>query len=136
MTLRSRGRPNWPSGRGEVGDRLVGQLAEVVAVTVDERLQVEQDVAGLVVGEERPVHREDVGRIATGDPGLELVPVGVPVRDRHVDGDLRVGGVEGVDDRLLALDLGRVAPDRVADRRIGTGVAGVARGRRAGARSG
>ncbi len=113
--------------RREVGHGLVRELAEVIAVLVDVRLEVEQDVTGLVVGEERSVHREDVRRIAAGDGGLELVPVRIPVRDRHLHGDLRRGRVERVDDGLLVLDLLGVAPDRVRDRRLGAGVAGVAR---------
>ena len=114
--LRSRGSPYWPpSAVVKSATPWSASWRQVVAVAVDVRLEVEQHVARLVVGEERAVHREDVGRGAAGEAGLELVPVGVPVgRPSTLTVIVRVGGVERVDDRLLAVELGRVAPDRVA----------------------
>ena len=99
----------------EVLDGVVVELAEVVVLGLDVRSQVEQHVAALVVGTERPVHREHVRGGAARQAGLELVPVGLPVGHRHVHGDVGVRGREPLDDGLLAVDLGRIAPDRVLD---------------------
>jgi hypothetical protein len=65
-----------PVGRGEVGNGLIGELREVVSVALDEGLEVEQDVARLVIGEERPVHREDVRCIAAASEVCSLSQYG------------------------------------------------------------
>ena len=85
MTLRSRGSPNWPPSAVLKTPTPWSASCPRSYPSRDVRLQVEQHVAGLVVGEERPVHREDVGCGAAGQPGQELVPVGVPVRDGDLD---------------------------------------------------
>jgi hypothetical protein len=104
-----------PVGRREVRHAGIGQRGEVEAVPLDVRGEVEQHAARLVVGEDRAVHREHVGRVTARETGLELVPVGVPVGHRDLDLDVRVFGHEGVDERDLVGQLGRITPDGVLD---------------------
>ena len=125
-------------GGREVLDREVDQLAGVEAVLGDVRAEVQQLVAGLVVRVQGPVHQEHVRRVAAGEVGLQLGPVGVPVGHRDLDRDVRVQRLEGVDDLLLVGELGGVAPHGVGDlgRRarvrpaLGRGRGGGRRGRR------
>ncbi|MEI8334703.1 MAG: hypothetical protein WCH74_12760, partial [Chloroflexota bacterium] len=109
-------------GAREVLHREVGQLAHVKAVAGNERGQVQQLVARLVVGEQGPVHEEHVGRVAAGEADLQLVPVGVPVARGHLNRDVRVRRHESVHDLLLVPELGGVAPHGEVDRGRRAGV--------------
>src|SRR5699024_11270980 len=60
-------------------------------------VQVQQGIALPVLKDVALGHVDDVGGVASGAHGGQLVPVALPGRGLALDDDVGIGGVEGVD---------------------------------------
>src|SRR5699024_6500998 len=72
--------------------------------------EVQQRPAPAVLGDVLLVHPDDVGGVADGGLGGELVPAAAPFAGLEADGDRVVDLLEGLDDLLRALVAGGVSP--------------------------
>ena len=100
----------------------------VVAGLGDLAREVEK-VASEPISAAHPDRADDIGRVAVGDLGLQRLVRRVGGHDLEADVDRVLGGVVGLDERLLGADLVGVVPQPQADEPSDHGHAG-GRGRR------